>query len=154
MNGKGLRIVGPSTARGRFRAILPLLRFRSRQAAGDSRPSGPVALAFTELVECCARQFHVSSRQIFRWLKLFERGGYAALADQPRSDRGISKFFSKRPLVAAFAVTRYLEGWNIVSIHEAMRLCRSGSALPSVQTLRQFLKKTIPASVLRRYGNA
>src|SRR5216683_2261617 len=83
-----LRIVGPSTARGRFRVILPLLRFRSRQAVGESPrvllPSGAEILAFTELARFRARQSHVSERQVFRWLKRFDQGGYAALTDRPR----------------------------------------------------------------------
>jgi hypothetical protein len=154
-----LRIVGPCTARGRFRVILPLLRFRSRQAIGESPkvllPSGAEILAFTEFARLRARQSHVSERQVFRWLKCFERGGYAALADQPRKDRGVSRFFSKRPLVVAFVVTRYLEGWSVVAIHEALRqawsrLCRDGSPLPHLDTLRQFLKSMIPARVLAR----
>src|SRR3989442_10520996 len=161
---KRLRIVGPSTARGRFRVILPLLRFRSRQAVGENPkvllPSGAEIFAFTELARCRARQSHVSERQVFRWLKLFERGGYAALADRPRKDKGVSRFFSKRPLVVAFVVTRYLEGWHVVSIHEALRMAwgrlrRDSSPLPHLDTLRQFLKSMIPARVLaRRHGNA
>ncbi len=156
---KRLRIVGPSTARGRFSVILPLLRFRSRQAVGENprvfTPSGAEIVAFTQLARYRARQFHVSERQVFRWLKRFEQGGYAGLADQPRSDRGVSRFFLSRPLVVAFVVTRYLEGWNVVSIHEALRMAwtrlRCGSSpLIHVDTLRQFLKSAIPARVLAR----
>src|SRR5216683_7593067 len=159
---KRLRIVGPSTARGRFRVILPLLRFRSRQAVGESPrvllPSGEEILTFTELARYRARQSYVSERQVFRWLDRFDQGGYAALTDRPRSDRGVSRFFSKRPLVVAFVTTRYLVGWNVVAIREALRqawsvLCRDGSRLPHLDTLRQFLKSMIPARVLRRHGN-
>lgn len=157
--GKRLRVVGPSTARGRFRVIFPLLRFRSRQAVGESTrvllPSGAEIFAFTELVRYRARQFHVSERQVFRWLDRFEHGGYAALADRPRRDRGVSKFFSNRPLVVAFVTVRYLDGWHVTTIREALRqawaqLCRDGSPLPHLSTLRQFLKSMIPARVLAK----
>lgn len=161
-SGKRLRIVGPCTARGRFRVILPLLRFRSRQAVGDNPrvtlPSGAEISAFTELARYRARQAHISERQVFRWLKRFDHGGYAALTDRPRSDRGISRFFSNRPFVVAFVTTKYLDGWHVVSIHEALRqawgrLCRGGSPLPHLSTLRQYLKSMIPARALRRHGN-
>jgi len=161
--GKHLRVVGPSTARGRFRVILPLLRFRSRQAVGESArmllPSGAELAAFTELVRYRARHSHVSERQVFRWLDRFEHGGYAALADRPRKDRGVSKFFSNRPLVVAFVTVRYLDGWNPITIREAMRqawahLYRDGSPLPHLSTLRQFLKSMIPARVAKRHRHA
>jgi hypothetical protein len=158
-----LRVVGPCTARGRFRVIRPLLYFRSRQAEGkDPRvllpSSGAEIHTFTDLARYLARQSHVSERQVFRWLKLFERGGYAALTDQHRSDRGVSRFFSNRPLVVAFVATRYLDGWNVISIHEALRQAwarlRCGSLpLPCVGTLRQFLKSMLPARAVRRHGN-
>ncbi len=158
---KRLRIVGPCTPGGRFRVILPLLRFRSRQAVGEHPkvflPSGAEILTFTDFARYRARQFHVSERQIFRWLELFDRGGYAALADRPRKDRGLSRFFSKRPLVIAFVVTRYLEGWNVVTIHEALRqvwgrLCRGcgTSPFPCLDTLRVFLKSAIPTRVAKK----
>jgi hypothetical protein len=75
--------------------------------------------------------------------------------DHPRKDRGVSRFFSNRPLVVAFVTTRYLDGWNVVAIREALRqawslLCRDGSPLPHLDTLRQFLKSMIPARVLAR----
>lgn len=161
--GKRLRVVGPSTARGRFRVIRPLLYFRARQAVGENPrvllPTGAEILAFTELARYRARQAHVSERQVFRWLKLFERGGYAALADKPRNDRGVSRFFSNRPLVVAFVITRYLDGWHNTAIHEALRqswvrLRCGSSSLPHLSTLRQFLKSMIPARVLARRRNA
>lgn len=157
--GKRLRVVGPSTARGRFRVILPLLRFRARRAVGEGTrvllPSGKEILGFTELARYRARQFHVSERQVFRWLDRFDHGGYAALARRPRSDRGVSNFFSNRPLVVAFITTRYLDGWHVATIHEALRqgwglLCRDGSPLPSPTTLRKFLDSMVPESVLTR----
>jgi len=141
-----LRIVGPSTARGRFRVILPLLRFRTRKALGENPtvtlPSGAEILELTELAKYRARQAHVTSRTVFRWLKRFDR-------------RGVSRFFSNRPLVVAFVTVRYLDSWNVVAIHEALRqawplLCRGGSPLPHLSTLRQFLKSMIPARVLAR----
>jgi hypothetical protein len=160
--GKRLRLVGPCTSRGRFRVILPLLRFRSRQALGENPTvtllSGAELTAFTELVRYRARSSHVSERQVFRWLDRFDRGGYVALADQHRKDRGISRFFSNRPFVVAFVTVRYLDGWHVVSIHEALRqawarLCRDGSPLPNQDTLRRFLKSMIPARAIRRHGN-
>jgi len=159
---KRLRIVGPQTARGRFRVILPLLRFRSRQAVGERPkvflPSGEEILTFTEFARYRARQAHISERQVFRWIKLFERGGYAALADHPRKDKGISRAFSKRPAVVAFVTVRHYDGWTAVAIQEALRqvwthLTRDSSRLPSLATLRAFLKLAIPARVLRRRGN-
>ncbi len=156
---KRLRIVGPSTARGRFRVILPILRFRARRALGqDPRvllPSGEEVASFDRLVRYRARQAHVSSRTIFRWLDRFQSGGYAALKEQPRRDRAISRTFSKRPAVVAFIVTRYMEGWNVVTIHEALRqvwarLCRDSSPFPCLDTVRVFLKLMIPARVAKK----
>ncbi len=159
---KRLRIVGPSTARGRFRAILPVLRFRARKALDKNHTvtlaSGAEILELTELAKSRARQAHVTSRTVFRWLKRFDHGGYAALAEKPRKDRGISRFFSKHPLVVAFVVTRYLDGWHLISIHEALRQfwarLRCGSSpLPHLDTLREFLKSMLPARVAKRYRN-
>jgi len=162
--GKRLRIVGPCTARGRFRVIFPLLPFRARYALGEKPrvmlPSGAEIVTLTEFVRYRARKAHVSERSVYRWLKLFERGGYAALAEKPRSDRGVQRCFSNRPAVVAFIVTHYLHGWNPVAIHEALRLVwerltRDSSRLPCLGTLYTFLKRMIPARVLaRRHRNA
>jgi len=158
-SAKRLRVVGPSTARGRFRVILPVLRFRARKAVGEDPrvllPSGEEVTSFDALIRHRARQAHVSSRTIFRWLDRFQNGGYAALMEKPRRDRGISRIFSKRPAVVAFVVTRYLDGWNIVSIHGAlrqawMRLCRDSSPFPCLDTVREFLSAAIPARVARK----
>src|SRR5260370_23990194 len=69
-SGKGLRLVGPCTARGRLRVILPLLRFRARKALGENPrvllPSGAELLTFAELLRYRARHSHVSQRQLFR----------------------------------------------------------------------------------------
>jgi len=159
---KQLRVVGPSTALGRFRVILPLLRFRALQAVGENPkvllPSGAELLTYDELFRCRARQAHVSYRTIFRWLNRFQNGGFAALEEKPRKDRGISKTFSKRPAVVAFIISRYLDGWNVVSIHEALRqawgrLCRDSSPFPCLDTVRVFLKLMIPPRVLARSRN-
>jgi len=119
-------------------------------------PSGEEVASFDRLVRYRARQAHVCSRTIFRWLDRFQSGGYAALKEQPRRDRAISRTFSKRPAVVAFIVTRYVEGWNIVSIHEALRqvwarLCRDSSPFPCLDTVRVFLKSMIPARVAMRH---
>ncbi len=157
--GKRLRLVGPCTARGRFRVILPLLRFRSRQAMGESPrvllPSGVELPTFDELVSHRARQAYVSPRTVYLWLARFQNDGYAGLVDKGRRDRGIPRRFSKRPAVVAFVVTRYLEGWSVVAIHETLRLvwerlCRDDSPFPCHNTLRAFLKSMIPARVLAR----
>jgi winged helix-turn helix protein len=157
--GKRQRAVGPSTARARLRAILPILRFRARHALGQDAPyllpSGKEVSKFDEVVRLRARQARVSPRTIFRWLDRFEHGGYAALADQHRKDRGTSKFFSNRPLVVAFVTVCCLDGWHVATIRESLRqewskLCSDGSPLPHLSTLREFLKSMIPARVLAR----
>jgi len=154
-----LRIVGPSTARGRLRAILPVLRFRARRALGEDPrvllPSGEEVTSFDVLIRYRARLAHVSARTIFRWLDRFQSGGYAALMDRPRKDRGISRTFSERPAVVAFLTTRYYDGWNIVAVYEALRqawgrLCRDSSRPPCYDTVRVFLSAAIPPRVLAR----
>lgn len=161
--GKGLRLVGPCTARGRLRVILPLLRFRARKALGEDPrvllPSGAELLTFAELLRYRARHSHVSQRQLFRWLVRFEHGGYAALADRPRKDKGVSRMFSKRRTVVAFIAMRCFDNWGAVRIYRALldawqRLCRDDSRPPCFDTVRVFLRSLIPARALaRRHSN-
>lgn len=150
-------------ARERLKAIEPLLDFRKR--TNGHRPSirlgdGKTVDTLNDLAEYVAAQQKptVSSRTLFRWLDRFDGGGYAALADKPRSDKDKSRFFEEHPAAAAFLQQKFLhEGLSREMAWEA--LCREWKKLgeqgqtPHYNTARRFLNALPEAvKVLSRDG--
>lgn len=143
----------------RFRAITPLIDFksrtnghRSRRTFSVNRPTfhtrdGRAISNLNELAAYVAAQQAppVSSMTIWRWLRRYRAGGFDGLADAPRRDKGVSRIFAEHPTAAAFVQHKYLkEGLtNAWLVWDALRrewpkLERRGEA-PSYVTLRSYL---------------
>jgi len=87
-------------ARERLGAITPLLDYRSR--TNGHRPkfrlAGGVKISkLDDLVRWISRQHSVSARNLYRWLARFDKGGFEALADRARRDKGVSRYFGRPP---------------------------------------------------------
>lgn len=149
-----LRIVGPSTARGRFRVILPMLHFKAREATGQGSwlllPQGVEVLTLTALVMHLSRQFRVSPGTIWKWYARFLESGFHGLADRPRRDRFILKAFRDCPGAAALVASKHSLAWSPARIHR--ELCRIWPALrtkarcPSYGTVVNSIASMAPAS--------
>jgi len=152
-NGR-LRVVGPSTARGRFRVILPMLHFKAREATGQGSwwllPQGVEVSTLTALVMHLSRQFRVSHKTIWRWYARFLESSFHGLADRPRRDRFILKAFKDCPAAAALVASKHSLAWSPARIHR--ELCRIWPALraktrcPSYGTVVNFIASMAPAS--------
>ncbi len=152
-------------ARAKLKAIEPLLDFR--QGTNGHRPAmrlgdGRTVNTLNDLVAYIAAQQKppVSSRTVYRWLGRFDKGGYAALAEKPRKDKGQSRFFEEHPTGASFLEQKFLnEGLSREMAWEA--LCRAWKDIdgrgepPCYGTARSFLNSLAlpePLKVLGREG--
>lgn len=149
--------------RARLAAISPLLDFRRR--TNGHRPvielsGGRKVDTLNDYAEYLAGQQRpaVSSRTLFRWLDRFDAGGYAALAERPRKDRGRSRFFEEHAAAAVFLHRKYLEeGLSRQMSWEALRrdwkqIEKTGTP-PSYSAAARFLNMLPePLSVLGREG--
>jgi transposase InsO family protein len=152
-------------ARARLDALRPLLDFRQR--TNGHRPtlrlgSGKTVSTLAELAEYIAAQQNppVSSRTLFRWLDRFDQGGYAALAERPRKDKGQSRFFEDHPAAAALLRYKFLDPKEGLSCQMAWEaVCREWERIgekglpPCYDTARNFLNALPEAvKVLSREG--
>jgi hypothetical protein len=147
----------------RYAAIAPLLDFRKR--TNGHRPTirlsdGRTVSNLNDLTEYLAAQQipPVSCRTLFRWLDRFDSGGYAALADRARKDKGQSRCFGdENPDASAFLLGKYLnEGLSIQMAWEALvrEWPRVGKGqTPSYGTARNFLNaQALSVKTLGREG--
>jgi transposase InsO family protein len=135
----------------RLAIISPLLEFRDR--ASGSTPviktsDGREVRSLNELAEWLAKQHGITARTIWRWHSVYKESGYAALADQPRRDKGLSRFFSTHMEAAAFVRAKYLVEKldNYALIYDALKyewpsLRKNGDGPPSYSTLAAYLDK-------------
>ncbi len=157
-------------ARARLKAIEPLLD--ARKSTNGRRPEirladGKTVSTVDGLATYIGSQQKppVSRSTILRWLNHFtggkkkkNPGGYAALANKPRSDRDKSRFFAEHPIAGAYLQKKYLEEglWG-QQAYDA--LCRDWRKIgetgepPCYDTARNFLNALPePLKVLSRRG--
>lgn len=98
----------PRTAAERLTAIVPLVEYLTRKAAGRAPAvtlaDGSVPRTSEDVAHDIAGQRGISRGSVWRWYMLFERAGgcsaYAALARRTRSDKNRRRYFEARPYVA------------------------------------------------------
>lgn len=93
-----------------------------------------------ELVTYVAWQYGVAWRTVYKWMADFEKGGAAGLADRPRGDRGISRYWTKNLVLALFVQTSLLAdpGLSARALHKM--ICQEWPGRPpSETTLRTYL---------------
>jgi hypothetical protein len=121
--------------------------------------------SFSRMIKYAAESSNVSEAAIWRWHRAYEKGGFAALADSTRKDKGKSHWFEAYPQAKEFAAYLSLGesglsgldpsfnfvGQSVTYIHsELVRLAEPlgipKDDLPSYNTVWRFLD-TIPASM-------
>lgn len=119
--------------------------------------NGQKPLAAQQITNLSEIVNHISALQgigkstLWNWWKAYRGGGPGMLADRPRKDRNLSRFFEEHREAAEFATNKY---WNerlsITMVHESLvrewpRL-RAGEmdAPPVYKTTRLFLKSLPP----------
>jgi len=91
-----------------------------------------------QLVAEIATELNVGERTIWRWLSRFQNSGRSGLSKRPRSDRGTSRWFARRPDVALRVWLRWADGWTLSAIHDS--LWHELIDPPSLDTLRSYLR--------------
>ncbi len=126
----------------RLAVILPALEFMRRRHGGER---GVIRLAegyelrsLSDLVKAVAAECGVATRTIKGWLARFRSGGYDALADRRRRDRGVSRYFAEHADAARFARKLWHDGYSAKGI--LLSLLRNFSVTPCYHTVRFFLK--------------
>ena len=157
-SGKGLRLVGPSTARGRLPLVAMIARFSAGVALGQHliflTSTRREISEVTELVRHLARLAHVSERTVWRWYARFLESGYSGLIDRPRRDLGISLAFRNRDDAVAFVLSSFLDGHNVSWIHGRLallwaRLYGTASRCPCRHTVSELIRIMLPARILK-----
>jgi hypothetical protein len=114
-------------ARERFeKFVQPLLEFERQKKEGYCAQSksayGKAVDSVARMIAWLAKQHGESERTIWRWRARFEKGGYAALADKVRKDRGRSRFFEVHKAAALYIQQKFLnEGLTYQLCWEALR---------------------------------
>src|SRR5579871_264859 len=128
---------GHKQAQERLQIIQPLIDFVQHKHDGN----------LESVIQRVAAEHGLSRRTIFDWRHRYKKGGFTALADRGRSDRGSSRYFDSHPEAAAFAINKYLnERLSIQLVHDALvrewdRLCNGArDNPPNYKTLRCFLQ--------------
>jgi Mu transposase, C-terminal len=150
-------------AQQRYHAIESLLDFRKR--TNDARTTIPLVdgrvirtvVDFAKYVG--AQQVPpVSWNTVLRWVGNFEDGGYAALPDKPRKDKGQSRFFEEHKAAALFLQNKFLQeglsremSWEAL-VREWPKIEKRGEP-PCCDTARIYLNALPePLKVLGREG--
>ncbi|MGH9579635.1 MAG: hypothetical protein ACRD2R_01470 [Terriglobales bacterium] len=151
-------------AEARLKMISPLLEFQRRR--NGHRPTfqladGRQVSSLEALAGYLAAQHQISRGTLFRWLKRYKtQGGFAALANRGREDRGSSRLFREHAPARALLETKYLkERLSMKLAHQALerewrRLDAKGQPAPSYTTVRNYLNRLPqPLAVLARDGD-
>lgn len=135
----------------RLAVIEPLLEFADdpgRFAAlrlADGRP----VTSLERMIEYAAETHACSAMTVKRWRRRYLSGGFAALADKIRADKGQSRWFAAHSDAAMLAAYLYLDQRQSISFvldqikYEAERLGLTPDELPSHETVRVFLSQNI-----------
>jgi hypothetical protein len=161
---RGPRVIVPahleSQAKKRFEVVAPLLDFDRHSRPLPRTQEGITIRSKNEMVSHLAKTHGFSQATIWRWHGRFRSGGYAALANEMRSDSGISRRFDNNLRVRSFVEEKYLGSrLSIASTHR--ELVRAWPALcpnsvispPGRTTIRDYLNSLPrPVVVLARHG--
>jgi hypothetical protein len=146
----------------RLAALEPLIeyandpgRYRSLRLA-----DGTPVTSKSAMERWVAESQNVTERTVRRWLTQYRGGGYTALADRIRADKGQSRWFAAHPKAAMLAAYLYLDQRQSITFvveqiaHDAALLDLVENELPSRETVRVFLAQQIsPAmTTLAREG--
>jgi len=118
------------TAADKLFAIARLLRWNRERSSAT----------LTELVAQIAAENSVCTRTVRIWHADFQRGGFAALAQKPRSDRGRSRYFSKYPWVEPLIRAGIDRGCSVLAISDMLQFSFRGDA-PSRETVRAYVNR-------------
>jgi putative transposase len=137
-------------AQQRYEILLPVLDFpeNPRRYLSLSLADGRPVSSLERMIEYSAQLAGQSSRTVKRWLAQYRAGGFAALADRVRADKGVSRWFERHPQARVFAAYLYLVERMSVSFvceqleYEAQQL-GIAQDLPSRETVRVFLSQSI-----------
>ncbi len=138
-------------ADARYAILAPVFDFqRSPERFAHLRlKDGTPVTSLQRMLRFVAETSGKSLASIKRWVSAYRRGGYAALADRVRSDKGKSRWFDRHPDAALLAAYLYLNERQSVSFvvrqiaEMAQTLGLSGEELPSGETVRVFLGNEI-----------
>lgn len=134
----------------RLEVIKALLDFKQR--TNGHRPTfrcqdGRNIRTLAELAGYVAEQRETSPATVWRWYCRFQKLGYPGLADEPRRDKGESRFFAAHPEIAALARQKYLnERLSVQLVYETIK-ARCNGDTPGYSTVLHFLK-TLPGPIV------
>lgn len=112
-------------------------------------PDGRAITSLARLIEHVALTQGACVRTIKQWLALYRAGGFVALADRKRADKGTSRWFARHRAASVLAAYLYLvERQSVTFVREqiefeAESLGLVEGDLPSRETVRVFLADAI-----------
>jgi hypothetical protein len=137
-------------AEKRLAALEPLLNFPDNPSRYVSlQVNGKPVTSLERMIEYTAAAHGQSPRTIKRWLAQYRSGGFAALADRIRADKGQSRWFNCHREAQIFAAYLYLvERMSVTFVceqieYETAMLGLDKADLPSRETVRVFLSQSI-----------
>jgi transposase InsO family protein len=146
-------------AQRRLEAISPMLEFRKKSngyKAVVRLDDGREIRNLESLSQYLAEQNKVSRGTIWTWYSRFNEKGFPGLADDTRSDKGLSRYFRENPQMAEFAQAKYLvESLSVKRVHESLaRECDERKIeAPHYDTVRSYLNSLPRAiAVMAREG--
>jgi putative transposase len=140
-------------AEQRLAAIQMLFDYRTDpQRFGSLRlQDGTPVTSSSRMTAYVAELTGVSERTIWLWLKRFQNGGLADLADHTRKDKNQSRFFSAYPKAAWLAAYLYLTCKQSATfayeaiVRDAAMIDVPEGDLPSYKTVRSWLRSMPPS---------
>ncbi len=137
-------------AEHRLNLIAPLLDFCAARDSGGAGRYAALSLAdgrpvtsLERMVEYAAHQAGQSPRTIKRWMARYKSGGFAALADRIRADKGVGRWFHTHRDAAVLAAYLYLvERQSVTFVYEQLEH-QIAEDVPSKETVRSFLSDAV-----------
>lgn len=142
----------------RLKIIQPLIEFEDSGQEPLCSPGERVSSLSGIVKHICAATGY-SERTLWNWWNSYKEGGPGALADKPRKDRTVSRFFAAQKEAAQFTSNKFLnERLSITMVHEAIlrewpRLRASADDVPPCfDTVRLFLNSLPPIITAVAHG--
>jgi hypothetical protein len=152
-------------AEKRLAIIQPLLEYsdNAERLSSLKLPDGRNVTSLSRFIEHIALTSGLCIRTVKQWLALYRSGGFVALADRTRGDKGVSRWFARHRDAAILAAYLYLgdvdtvglrtsekphRGQSVAFVYEqlierAESLGIAADDLPSRETVRTFLGDAI-----------